>query len=117
MAKQIKITDLDLNDNILIKPEITENTINKIEKIVVQARQEKDAIIALNQKAMQNCFDLLYQRKGNPTLGVELLTTSGFKNLSVLMLKFSAFLKKREDIWKVQKKKLRGQTVYLLLPK
>jgi hypothetical protein len=118
MAKQIKITDLTLNDNnILVKQEISIDTNKRIEKIVTEAKQEKDAINALNQKAMQSCFDLLYRRKGIPTLGSELLTTSGHKNLSVLMLKFSSFLKKREDIWKIQKRKLRGQTVYLLLPK
>jgi ABC-type Na+ efflux pump permease subunit len=116
--KEIEITDLTFNEDQNISPQIDQKTKEKINTIISLATQERDAIIALNIKAIKVCYDLLYQRSQTKTLtsAQELLDLSKFKNLSVLMVKLNRFINER-GVWKLQKKKIGDHSFYSLIPK
>jgi len=116
--KEINITDLIFNEDQEILPHLNNITKDKINNIISLAVQERNAIIALNVKAIKACYDLLYTRSQTKTItsAQELLDLSKFKNLSVLMVKLNKFINER-GVWKLQKKKIGNSSFYSLIPK
>jgi len=108
---KLEVVELILGNEIEANIEPNINTINKITNATLQEPPKTINI--------QNCYNLLYNnsQKNIYTTATTLLEISGTTNLSTLMSKLSAYLKTREEIWIIKKKKINKLSNYILIPK